>query len=1070
MSKRKNICIRESINIPTYGLGEPEKNPLFFEKRVYQGSCGKVYPVPFIDKVFDTPEDQSYDSVRLENDYIRLVMLPEIGGRIFLGQDKINDNYDFFYRQDEIKPALVGLAGPWISGGVEFNWPQHHRPGTYMPTDLHIEESANGEKTVWMSEHDPLNRLKGMHGISIKPDSSLIELKARLYNRTPYTQTFLWWANVAAEVHDNYQSFFPPDVHYVADHAVRDQSSFPEANNFYYGINYEEQQGTNDLTWYKNIKVPTSYMVCDTKFDFFGAYDYDAGGGFIHVANKHIAPGKKQWTWGNDKFGWAWDRELTDRVGQTGQPAPYIELMAGVYTDNQPDFTYLMPYETKTFSQFWWPYKKIGPVQNATKDAALRLIQNDDGSLDLGAVSSRLISSAKIVLCENNQVLLEEVIDLSPENPWHYPVRKIEYNDFYSLKLSVESYLSYQAVKVEELERKRELATEPPMPSELENIDELYFIAEHLDQYRHPTRYPEIYWDEILRRDPLDARTNLAYGRKKLNQGLLAQSTKYFETAIQRLTNRHPNPCTGEAHYYLGLVYRFQKRFAEAYAAFYKATWNYEWRAASYYELAMLDCRAQNYEDALNHLESSLDTNRQNNKAYVLKSLLLKKLGRDYQSCLKGLLEVDPLDHWARHATGDFEEFLNKSRNDAQSILDVAYDYADAGFAEDAIAVLRLHHENPVTAVQVPNPLEKSQLTHYALAYLTDDQVKLECARRLKPDYMFPSRLHDQLILEWAINQPGIDVNAAFGLGNLYFDNKRHEDAIKIWESVPAFATLSRNLGIAYWNVRGDGEAARQAYLKALDLDSNDARIFAEYAQLCEKLGDSAEDRLEFLLRNIDVVSARDDCMVNLADLYNQTDRNEKALDLLKSRRFHPWEGGEGKVLAQYTKACLILGQKALDNDQAQVALDYFKSTMNPPQNLGEAYHTLQAKADVNYWKGKALRSLGREAEAVNSFNESANEMGDFQAMAVTEHSELSYYRGLSLIELGQLQEAEKLFQAMRAHALRESQKEAEIDYFATSLPLLLVFEDDLEKTKNTAAENLLALAEKGLDQLKKDP
>jgi hypothetical protein len=172
--------------IPTYPVGAPEKNPVFFEKRVYQGSSGKVYPVPFIDKVFDEPVDVTYQSALLENEFVRLVMLPEIGGRIFLGQDKTNADYDFFYRQDVIKPALVGLAGPWISGGVEFNWPQHHRPGTFMPADVHIEEEGDGARTVWMSEHDPLNRLKGMHGIRLRPGSSLIELRARLYNRTPH--------------------------------------------------------------------------------------------------------------------------------------------------------------------------------------------------------------------------------------------------------------------------------------------------------------------------------------------------------------------------------------------------------------------------------------------------------------------------------------------------------------------------------------------------------------------------------------------------------------------------------------------------------------------------------------------------------------------------------------------------------------------------------------------------------------------------------------------------------------------------------------------------------------------
>ena len=171
----------ETLEIPTYPVGSPEKNPLFFEKRVYQGSSGKVYPLPFVDKVFDEAKPVEYQSARLENEHVRLVMLPEIGGRIFLGQDKTNSDYDFFYRQDVIKPALVGLAGPWISGGVEFNWPQHHRPGTFMPADVFVEHESDGAATVWLSEHDPLNRMKGMHGIRLRADSSLIELRARLY-------------------------------------------------------------------------------------------------------------------------------------------------------------------------------------------------------------------------------------------------------------------------------------------------------------------------------------------------------------------------------------------------------------------------------------------------------------------------------------------------------------------------------------------------------------------------------------------------------------------------------------------------------------------------------------------------------------------------------------------------------------------------------------------------------------------------------------------------------------------------------------------------------------------------
>ena len=159
----------KKLMIPTYELGKSEINPVFFEKRVYQGSSGKVYPVPFIDKVYDHKVDRNYQAATLENEFVKLVMLPEIGGRIFEAQDKTNNDYNFFYQQKVIKPALVGLAGPWISGGVEFNWPQHHRPGTYLPTDVYIEEEADGARTIWMSEYDPMYRLKGMHGIRIRP-------------------------------------------------------------------------------------------------------------------------------------------------------------------------------------------------------------------------------------------------------------------------------------------------------------------------------------------------------------------------------------------------------------------------------------------------------------------------------------------------------------------------------------------------------------------------------------------------------------------------------------------------------------------------------------------------------------------------------------------------------------------------------------------------------------------------------------------------------------------------------------------------------------------------------------
>lgn len=1074
---RSTKITRTHRSIPTYGLGAPEKNPLFFEKRVYQGSCGKVYPVPFIDKVYDDPEPVDYDLIDLENDHVRLTLMPEIGGRI-PGQDKTNADYDFFYRQDVIKPALVGLAGPWLSGGVEFNWPQHHRPGTCLPTDVAIETGEDGETTVWMSEHDPLNRLKGMHGICLHNGSALIELKARLYNRTALTQTFLWWANVAARVHDNYQSFFPEDVHYVADHAVRAMSSFPEADGDYYGVNYGERPGANDLSRYKNIPVPTSYMVCQTRYDFFGGYDFDAEGGFIHVANKHISPGKKQWTWGNHEFGWAWDLELTDEGG------PYVELMAGVYTDNQPDFTYLAPYETKTFSQYWWPYKKIGPVQEANILAAIRCVVDESGRLDLGLAVVRPMEGLRVLVKQGATVIHEETITVSPDAPWQNQTLHFGGKDASELLIWVfnaqgEGVIGYRPVDRAALSRDRKVATEPLMPKAIDSIEELYLTGEHLEQYRHPTRYPELYWKEALRRDPKDVRSNIALGRQKLGRGQFEAAAGHFESAMARLTFRHPNPETGEAHYYLGLTKRFLGEVEVAYPLFYKATWNYAWRSGAYYELACLDLRKGDAATALQHAEASLETNRANNKAQVLRSICLRRLGQTDAAIpvLSDLLAVDLLDHWAlteqtMQASG-IAELAVASRNDAQTALDVAFDYADCGCFAEACSVLKRHIESEVAAVAVPNPLQRSVVTAYALAWLHAQRgergqaaAELEAARCQSPDYCFPSRLHEMVVLEWAIIQGTGSLNAAYGLGNFYFDKKRHEAAIGAWEKAravdPKFATVHRNLGIAYWNVRRDRASARAAYERALDLDAADARLVAETVQLRSKLGDSAEERLAFLELHRELVAERDDATVELATLYNETGQPEKALDLLSNRRFHPWEGGEGKVLRQFTDAHLKLGAAALEAGHFSVAFEHFKRADEPPDNLGEKYHILQAKADVRYWQGRALRALAHEDEATAALTEAANESGDFQGMAATEFSEQTVFKAHAMQALGRHDEAAQILQAMITYAKAEMNAPGKIDYFATSLPNLLVFDEDLDEAKRTRMEHLLSIAQSG--------
>lgn len=187
------------------------------------------------------------------------------------------------------------------------------------------------------------------------------------------------------------------------DHGKRDVSRFPIATGVYYKKDYSEGV---DISRYKNIPVPTSYMAEKSKYDFVGGYDYGKEAGILHVADHHISPGKKQWTWGCGEFGQAWDRNLTDEDG------PYVELMTGCFTDNQPDFSWLAPYEEKTFTQYFMPYKGVGMVKNATLDAAVGL--ETEGGNAVVTVYTMGEEQVKIRLTRGEQILFEEDAQLDP--------------------------------------------------------------------------------------------------------------------------------------------------------------------------------------------------------------------------------------------------------------------------------------------------------------------------------------------------------------------------------------------------------------------------------------------------------------------------------------------------------------------------------------------------------------------------------------------------------------------------------------------------------------------------------
>lgn len=1091
---------RETVVLPTYRPQPADKNPMFLETRVYQGSSGRVYPLPFIDRIAEKPTPQPWDAIYLENEFLLVMLLPALGGRIHRLVDKTN-GYDVIYHQPVIKPALVGLAGPWISGGIEFNWPQHHRPSTFMPAEVAIEEETDGAITVWLGEHEPMNRMKGMHGVRLAPGRAVLELRARVHNRTTDTQTFLWWANVATEVHERYQSFFPPDATYVADHAKRAMSTFPLCAGSYYGVDYAARARTgvpaaemprqylppgdypaNDLSWYANIPAPTSYMCMGTRADFFGGYDHREQAGIVHVADRHIAPGKKQWTWGNHEFGYAWDRNLTD-ADECGKYRPYIELMAGVYTDNQPDFSFLQPGETKIWSQYWYPIRSIGPAQSANTDAALHL-GTSAASAQIGVAVTAPQPRARVVLRRGAAELAAFTRDLSPAEPLVETVPLPRGTKPTALTLEVfaadgRPLAAYTPIAPKAMASEalaKEAATEPPVPADVPSSDELYLTGLHLEQYRHATRHPELYWREALRRDPGDSRCLLALGRWHLRRGEFADAERHLRASIARQTFRNPNPADGEPLYQLGRCLQQQALAAAPAAraalleaaedAFAKATWNHAWRSAGHLALAEIACTRADWSAALAHLERCRRLDTDNLRARGLATIVLRRLGRDAEAAalLQDTLRLDPLDVWARHLAGQPLPADNQFR------LDLALDYARAGLFAEALGVVA---DADTAATDGTAPLVsyyRAWLAHQ-LGDAKSVATHLAAAANAAPDYCFPARLEEIAILQFALAANPRDARAPFYLGNLLYDRRRHPEAIKLWERAvrlePANAVAWRNLGIGYFNILAQPAKARRAYESAFRANPADARLLYERDQLWKRLGAQPAQRLREQERHADLVRTRDDLCVELCALYNQTGRPSAALPILATRRFQPWEGGEGQSLGQHVRTHLLLGRAALTKDST-TARAHFEQALAAPENLGEAKHLLANQSDIRLWLGDACAATGDKAAARAHWTAAATFKGDFQAMSVRAFSEMTYYSALALRRLGKKAQADRLLRELLAYAQSLAKTEAKIDYFATSLPTMLLFADDLQARQLTTAKFLEAQARLGLGEKKR--
>ncbi|HNW56961.1 MAG TPA: DUF5107 domain-containing protein, partial [Bacteroidales bacterium] len=857
--------------LPTYAVSPPDKNPMFFKGESYQGASKYIYPYGLNDVIANSKQDHSWKALILENEYIKLCVTPEIGGKLYYATDKTN-GYNFVYKNNVVKPSNIGMLGAWVSGGIEWCVIHHHRASSFQNVDYDLEVNEDSSKTIWIGETEPRHSMRWTIGITSYPGKSYFSAEVKIHNQTPFTNTFLYWANVAAHTNTNYQVIFPPSVQYATYHAKNSFTKWPVSTEIYNGEDFT--QGV-DLSWWKNSVNQNSYFAYDLKEDFMGGYDHGKESGTVHIGDHNIVKGAKLWEWGSGPVGQATEGRLTENDG------PYVEIMVGAFSDNQPDYSWIRPYEVKTFKQYWYPVKGIGGFKYANLNGAVNLEKQGDNKVFLGYYSTQKVPKAKIILKRKGEVVFEKTTEISPAAAFVQSINiggQFNTTDLFTEMINSENnevLVSYQPVEIKKEEGLPETVKKPELPKDIPTVEELYLTGSRIQQFYNPTLNAMDYYEEALKRDPSDIRTNLAVGNIHLRNGEYKTARSYFGKAIKRLTKDYTRPSDCEALYLQGLALKGLELYDEAVDTLYRATWDYAYSSAAYLELARISCLKGDFQKALDQVSKSLSTNEVNNSAINLKASILRKLG-DYEGAketLAGVIKNDPLDFRAANESyliakkngkpQDSEIILaglnKKMRDFDQNYLELAVGYLNDGLQAEAEDILSRFKG-------------KDQMVSYYLGYIEDrkgNKSKAELyfkdASDQPVDYGFPFRLEDEKVLGLASEYRPDDSRPYYYLGNLFYD-KQPQRALEYWEKSveldPSLAIAWRNLGWGYYQHSYNLTKAIAAYEKAFSLKKDDPVYYAELDPLYEMNNTSIEKRSKLFEGSNEIVKQRDDSFV----------------------------------------------------------------------------------------------------------------------------------------------------------------------------------------------------------------
>ena len=1015
----------EPLVIPTYELNPPNPYPalLDWQRRKWR----PVYPYPFLDSLGTQKTNKSWKAVYLENEYLKVTVLPELGGHVYQIFDKTL-NRNIIYSNATMKYAMVALRGAWVSGGIEWNFPDGHTLTTVAPIDYVTRKEPDGSAAVAVGDTERVQGMQWQVILRLRPGTRVLETEVTLNNRRAVPGRYWYWSTAGAPAAQDLRFNYPM------------REAYPHA--FWPVFKFPIEKGV-DIGRFSEVPNFLSLFARDSKRDYFGIYYEQSDWGVVHVADHRELPGKKTWTWGTDDNGDIWVDKLTDSGLQ------YVEFQGGRF-ETQMEHQFIAPHRVEHFFEYWFGVNQMGGAWNeATKDAALR-VKVQKGRAVVAVAANERFSGAQLTIESDGKVIRTQEIDLDPAKvfttTFDLPARTNGEPIAVTLKeKDGRSLIRYRTDLPVDANPDFKTATRPiPDPKNTTSAEQSYVEGLAFDKKSKERELRDAY-TEALRRDPGFAPAHIALGLSFYRSGEYEKAASQLEAALTR------NKDSADAHYFLALVRRSMGQISDAEDHLIWLVRSGQRESLSRYLLGQLALSRKDYATAVEQLQQSVMLDPRDIRARTVLALA-ERLNGNVQSGEARIDEVVkemPIDYFALYeqyksslaahhdtkAKAAWEQLWHLLSREPDAVLEVAFDYSASGRRAEARELLEEAIRRGPSGTLASDKSRINPMLHYTLGFMYDKdgdfkRAPAQYALGMKgdPSFVFPHRVEEIAVLDVARASNPDDGRAAYYLGNVLASKNRDEEALASWADAvrldPKNVIAERNYARALWVVAKKKEEAAQHFQHAISVAPTDFRLYVEFDKLLADMG-ATERRIKLLETAPSAVLAQSSAVQALAGAYVDAGRFSDAAALLAKTAFTSGEG-EDAALGLYRKAHLGLAKRYRESGDHLKAAEEFALATEFPRNLGVGRPAMQSQAREYVAAAREYEAAGRKEEAERWWQRAATEALNPPSQPEEPWSEHYFYKAVALERIGRKAEARALYE--RLAKLNDDQKMLEAE------------------------------------------